>query len=499
LADRRTGKPLRVGLISLGCSKNLIDSEVMLGQVAGEGFAVTGDIGEADVVVVNTCGFIDAAKQESIDTVLEVAELKKKGQIRGVVVTGCMAQRYPEELAKELPMVDAILGLTAESEMPAILRQIAGAAAAKGNGGARAKGGLKKLPMAAGTTARAGMPKGSAKAGGRAGKGPVVVVRDPSKPFGSEVGRLRLTPRHYAYLRVAEGCDHECTFCAIPSFRGRFRSKSEEDVLLEARELAADGAAELNLIAEDTNQFGQDRRDGSSLATLLRRLAAEVEGVRWLRILYAYPAYFPDALVRAIAETEEVVKYLDIPLQHVADPVLARMRRPSKRKTFALLERLRKEIPGLVLRTTFICGFPGETEADHEELIDAVKGFGFDRVGAFAYSPEDGTPAHALAGHLPDDVRKARRDAVMAAQQDVAFARARAAKGRAVEVLVEGETEDGRLIARTPGDAPEIDPVCYLAPLKARKGGNLRVDPGTFLTARITGAEGYDLVGEIVR
>ncbi len=489
----------KVGLISLGCSKNLIDSEVMLGHVARDGFTVTGDIGEADVVVVNTCTFIDEAKRESIDTILEIAELKKKGRLKGVVVTGCMAQRYPEEIRKEIPDVDGIVGLTAEDEMSAVIGRILG-----GDGGARSTGGRQKAQVP-GTGTRHGHGHGHGQ--GKPlktlpmapKKGPIVLVRDPSRPFGAEVGRLRLTPRHYAYLRVAEGCDHLCTFCAIPSFRGKFRSKPEDAVLEEARELAGDGAVELNLIAEDTNQYGQDRRDGSTLARLLEKLAA-IDGVRWIRILYAYPAYFPDALVRAMASIDKVVKYVDIPLQHIADPVLARMRRPPRGRTVDLLERLRAGIPGLALRTTFICGFPGETERDHEELVSFVRDFRFERLGAFAYSPEDGTPAHDLDGQLQDGERRARRDRVMAVQQEVAFARAKAQVGRPVEALVEGEDEHGRIVARTGSDAPEIDPVLLLAPPPAPGRGRRPPPPpapGTFVRARVTGASGYDLVGEL--
>jgi ribosomal protein S12 methylthiotransferase len=452
-------EPPRVGLVSLGCPKNLVDSEVMLGEIA-RGATVVGRVEDADIVVVNTCAFVEAAKQESIDAILEMTARKRAGKLRGVVVTGCLAQRYAAELEKELKDVDAIVGITAENEVAGFLAEIARAPAPR----------LKKLPLAKAATA----------------PGPRVIVRDPSKPFEAEVGRLRLTPRHYAYVRVAEGCDHACTFCAIPGFRGRFRSKPEEAILEEARELARDGTKELCLIAEDTNQYGQDRRDGTSLARLLARLA-EVEGVRWLRILYAYPAYFPAELVREIARNEKVAKYLDIPLQHIADPVLARMQRPGKARTVDLLERLRAEIPGLALRTTVICGFPGETERDHEEMLEFVERMKFDRLGAFAYSEEDGTPAGGYADQVPPELRERRRDAVMAAQQKVAFAKGREKVGRRFPVLVDEVEAKGRAIGRSEWDAPEIDGV-----VKVYERGRA-FEAGQMVSVEVTAADGYDL------
>ncbi len=485
----------KVSLISLGCPKNLVDSEVMLGKVAREGFAVGADVEDADVVVVNTCAFIEAAKQESIDAILKVAERKKKGRLAGVVATGCMAQRYPEELRKAIPELDAIVGLTAEDEMGAVIRRVldalpeASGLRPQASGLGRGSPALKKLPMAKGPARKA--------------RAPITIVRDPSRPFGAEVGRLRLTPRHYAYLRVAEGCDHACTFCAIPSFRGRFRSKSEADVLAEARELARDGARELCLIAEDTNQFGQDRRDGSSLATLLPKLAA-IDAVRWLRILYAYPAYFPPELVRAIADIPKVAKYLDLPLQHLADQVLRRMRRPSERQTLDLLERLRAEIPGLALRTTLIVGFPGETEADFEKLLHHVERLRFERLGVFCYSPEDGTPAFAMDGAVPKAVAERRRDQVLRAQQRISLETNRALVGREQDVLVE-EVGEVDAIGRTYADAPEIDQTVRLtgagttpSPEPSPGGrGRSTLAPGDLVRARVTAADVYDLCAEV--
>jgi len=467
---------VKVGLISLGCPKNLVDSERMLGQVTSDG-AVLAPVEEADIVVVNTCGFVEAAKQESIGHILEMLERKRRGQLQRVVVTGCLAQRYANDLRTELPEVDALVGVTREDEVSGLIREL------------QKKPGPKKLPMAPAEPAPQGGAGGEASAarrGAPALPGPRVLVADPTRPFEAETGRLRLTPAHYAYLRVAEGCDHACTFCAIPSFRGRFRSKPIEAILEEARELALDGAVELCLIAEDTNQYGHDRRDGASLSRLLRRLD-EVPGVRWLRILYAYPAYFPDELIDTIAELEKVVPYIDIPLQHIADPVLRAMRRPSRAQTEALLAKLRDRIPRLTLRTTMITGFPGETATDHEELVRFVRDFRFERLGAFAYSQEDGTDAATLAGQLPPEVREARRAEVLAVQQEVAFERNRSLVGQTVRAIVDAVEAPGRAIGRTEGDAPDVD-----GSIRLYQPG-FEFQPGQILSAEVQAASGYDL------
>jgi ribosomal protein S12 methylthiotransferase len=484
----------RVGLVSLGCPKNLIDSERMLGQIAA-GNPVVSDLEDADVVVVNTCCFVAEAKQESIDTILEMLERKRRGELQRVIVTGCLAQRYPEELRRELPEVDALVGVTSEDQVAPLIAELAPPSGKRST--------LRKLPMA-----REGQQEPSPEEGLADDRpGPRVFWQDPSRPFEAETSRLRLTPKHYAYVRVAEGCDHACTFCAIPGFRGRFRSKPEAAVLTEALELARDGARELLLIAEDTNQYGMDRRDGTSLARLLPQLAA-IDGVAWLRILYAYPAYFSDELIDAIATTPEVCKYIDIPLQHIADPVLRRMRRPSRQQTEALLNKLRERIPGLTLRTTMICGFPGETEADHRELLEFVHSFGFDRLGAFAYSTEDGTVAGSFEEQVPEEVRERRRDEVMVAQQEVAFARNQARIGTSVRCIVDrveaaeeikGATGGGRgevYHGRTEGDAPEIDGAIRFR-VSEQAGGASSLQPGALVTVHVTSASGYDLEGEI--
>jgi len=438
----------RIAMITLGCAKNLVDSEVMLGGLLREGYSITEDPRDADVVLVNTCSFIEAAKTESIETILKVARLKETGRLRGLFVTGCMAQRYADDLARELPEVDGIIGFAHYPRLAATIRRL-----------------LDSAPPNR------------------------IMVGDATVPFQPEWGRKRLTPRHTAFLRVAEGCDHQCTFCAIPGFRGRFRSKPWDDILDEAKRLADSGVREFNLIAEDTNQYGQDVRDGRNLSHLLEALAA-VPGVDWIRILYAYPSYFGDDLIEAIAGIPEVCPYIDIPLQHIADPVLKRMRRPSEGMTVNLLEKLRARIPGLALRTTFISGFPGETDSDHRELLAFVESFRFERLGVFAYSTEDGTPAAGFDGMIPEQLRQDRADEIMAAQQEVAFQFAASLIGRTMPVLVD-KLEDKAPVGRTPLDAPDVDPVVYLP---AGQG----VEPGDLVSVEITGSVHYDLEAILV-
>ncbi|GIW71736.1 MAG: hypothetical protein KatS3mg102_1278 [Planctomycetota bacterium] len=500
---------LRVGLIGLGCAKALVDAEVMMGRLATE-HDLVGELEAADVVVINTCAFIEAARRESMEAIAEMAARKRQGLLRHVLVTGCLAQRHAPELARALPEVDAFVGTTAERELAPLLREIA-AGAAGATAPASPRRPPARLPMAGRPAAARRQPARNAgrrqhgahaPAGPRpelaSGAGPRIVVRDPSLAYGPETARLRLTPRHYAYLRVAEGCNHTCTFCAIPSFRGRFRSKRREDLLAEARELVADGARELILIAEDTNQWGQDLGDGSSLADLLVELAA-IEQLAWIRILYAYPAYFPDPLLEAIAGLDKVCKYIDMPLQHISDPILRAMRRPSRARTERLLERLRERIPGLVLRTTVICGFPGETEQHHQELLAFIRSFGFDRLGAFAYSEEQGTPAAAMADQVPPAVRERRRREVMEVQQEVAFARNRARVGSVLRAIIDEpaasaeRTARTHWLGRTEGDAPEID-----GTIRLRAPAGSRLVAGQLVRARVTASLGYDLEGAVI-
>ncbi|KAL6784183.1 hypothetical protein ACKKBG_A05135 [Auxenochlorella protothecoides x Auxenochlorella symbiontica] len=419
-----TSKP-RVSLVSLGCPKNTVDSEVMLGNLERSGFSVVDDHESADAIVINTCAFVEDAKAESLDAIMEATQLKAEGgAVQRVVVTGCLAQRYADDLAAQLPEVDLVVGFERYADLAQNLHDVLGEAAG-----------------ATQTAVQVGSPTFS--------------------PFPEETQRHRLTPRHTAYLRVAEGCNHACTFCAIPGFRGRFRSKPPGLILEEARALVAGGALELNLIAEDTNQYGQDRRGGTGLAGLLANLA-EIPGLRWIRILYAYPSYFTEDLIQEIATNPKVCKYIDIPLQHINNLVLLSMNRPPADHTLRLLGTLRDRIPDLALRTTFISGFPGESKGAHEELAEFSDSFGFQRGGAFAYSEEDGTPAAGFPEQIPQEVREERRDELMSIQQRNSIAFAESLVGKEIDVLVDGIGEGGELLGRTQWDAPEVDGQVYL-------------------------------------
>ncbi|MCO5167522.1 MAG: 30S ribosomal protein S12 methylthiotransferase RimO [Planctomycetes bacterium] len=455
-------RPARVGVISLGCPKNMVDTEVLLGRVAEE-HVICADPADADVVIVNTCGFIDQARDESLAVIREMAELKAAGKLQGLVVAGCLAQRWGDKLREEAPGIDSVLGMAEYGQINTV---------------------LKKVLTARDLAERARAPWRT------------LVADDPTFAVEAQTGRLRVTPPHYAYLQVSEGCDNACTFCSIPTFRGLFRSKPRAAVLAEAEELAASGALELNLISQDTTDWGKDLpgEEKHGLAGLLPDLAA-IDGVRWLRLLYAYPGHVSDGLIAALRELQpKVVPYLDMPIQHIDTQMLKRMgRRHTREQTRALLEKLRAEVPGLVLRTTFIVGFPGETEARFQQLVDFVDEFRFERVGAFPYSHEPDTPAgEHFEDDVPAEVKAERVARLMEAQQPIAFEHARRLVGREVDVLVEGvDAETGKLVGRTPYDAPEIDP-------HVRIGGRRKAAPGTLARAKITKADGYDVVAELL-
>jgi ribosomal protein S12 methylthiotransferase len=460
-ATERRGDPARVGIISLGCPKNLVDTEVLLGRVATD-HVICGDPADAEVVIVNTCGFIDQARDESLGVIREMMEWKEAGKLKGVVVAGCLAQRWGDKIREEIPGVDAILGMGEYEQIGDVLDKVLTA---------------KDLAEAAQAPWR------------------TQIAEDPSFPIAAQTGRLRVTPRHYAYIQVSDGCDNACTFCSIPNFRGLFRSKARADVLAEAKELIAAGAVELNLISQDTTDWGKDIENSGGLASLLEDLDDLCQGqdAAWLRILYAYPGHVDEALIAAIRDLEHVVPYVDIPIQHIATPMLKRMgRRHTKEQTRELLERLRAEIPGLVLRTTFIVGFPGETEEHFQEILDFVEEFRFERLGVFPYSHEPNTPAgENFEDDVPAEVKADRVDRLMALQQPIAFAHAEALVDRTIPVLIEGPTADPDLtLGRSAFDAPEIDPVVYL------RGEGF--EPGTLIQVKVTAAEGYDLVGERV-
>ena len=455
---------MKIGFVSLGCPKNLVDSEVMLGMAEKDGHEITADASEADVLVVNTCAFIDRAKQESIDTILEMAELKKQAAGRKLVVTGCMAERYREELQKEIPEIDAIYG-TGEVEG---LSQFMG--------GVATPGAATALPFYT--------------------KTPVFGVDLPTYIYDADTPRKRVTPAHYAYVKIAEGCDYKCAFCIIPKMRGHYRSRSVESIAQEARQLAAQGVKELLLISQDSTFYGIDRGERGALPKLLRALN-DIAGIEWIRLLYLYPTTITNEVIDAIADLDKVVKYIDLPLQHASDAVLKRMKRPGTRKSYVrLLDNIRARIPNVALRTTFIVGFPGETAEDFAELEGFVEEIGFDHVGVFTYSHEEGTSAHDLADDVPAATKKKRQARLMARQRDIVTARQQKRIGERTRLVVDGQSPEHELVlqGRLPGQAPEIDPVVYLT----------ECDPslfpkGSFIDVEIVGAQDYDLVARPVQ
>jgi ribosomal protein S12 methylthiotransferase len=447
----------KVGFISLGCPKNLVDSEVMMGHLAGEGYEITRDASEADTLVVNTCGFIDAAKKESIDAILEAARLKSEGKCTRLVVAGCLVERYRDELRAEIPEVDAFIGTSQVGD-------ITKAADAKVN--------ARSLPV---------LPLGNQTA---------TYLYDDSTP------RVLATPGHFAYVKIAEGCDRPCAFCFIPQMRGHFRSRRFGSVVAEAKQLAARGVKELILVAQDSSRYGEDLGEQDALAALMRELC-RLEGVEWVRVMYTYPTHISDAFLDVLATEPKAVKYLDMPLQHASQNVLKLMKRGGNRESLErLIARVRGRVPGIAVRTTFIAGFPGETEEDFNELLAFVRGVEFDRVGVFTYSDEEGTPAFDLPDKVDAKVARRRRDRLMREQSRISLRRNRARVGQTVRVLFEGTSGETDLLwqGRTETQAPEIDG-CVLIN-DAPEG--CAPEPGDFVNVRITEAQQYDLVGEIV-
>jgi ribosomal protein S12 methylthiotransferase len=461
-------------MISLGCPKNLVDSEVMLGLAQHEGHQLTRDAADADVLVVNTCAFIDKAKQESIDTILEMAEHKKNGACKRLIVTGCMAERYRDELRAQIPEIDAVLGT---SEVLGIVEAIGAL-----DGGSMVAGSTKQdppynvIPLLRAN----GQPVGTAE------PRPL-----PTYLYDANTPRMLATPRHYAYIKIAEGCDYKCAFCIIPTLRGHYRSRPLESIVAEAERLAASGVRELLLISQDTSFYGNDRGERGSLARLLRALD-RVDGLEWIRMLYLYPTTIGDDVLEAIAESPKVCRYIDLPLQHASDTVLKRMKRPGTRASYErLLARIRTRLPGVVLRTTFIVGFPGETDSDFAELKSFVDAVGFDHVGAFTYSHEEGTTAHELADDVPAAVKRRRQAELMRLQKRIVTRAQRKRVGQRVRVLVDGPSADHELVlrGRIEGQAPDIDPVVYLTDCDPSS-----LTAGQFIDADIVSSRGYDLV-----
>lgn len=433
---------------SLGCDKNLVDSEMMLGMLAERGYSFTDDEAEADAVVVNTCCFIGDAKEESVNTILEMAELKKSGQIQALVVTGCLAQRYREEIRREIEEVDAVIGTSAIEELPAVLD-----AAFAGNA-QDCYHSLDERPL-------------------------------------TDKKRILTTGGHFAYLKIAEGCDKHCTYCIIPKVRGPYRSVPMESLLREAQELAAQGVKELILVAQETTVYGQELYGHKALPELLTKLC-RIEGLVWIRILYCYPEEIDDALIRVMQKEEKICHYLDIPVQHASDAVLKRMGRRTDRKELTdIVKKLRREIPDICLRTTLIAGFPGETERDFETLFTFVEETAFDRLGVFPYSQEEDTPAADMPDQIPDEVKQARCDELMALQQEIAFDAAADMAGRLVMAMIEGKVADEDVyVARTYKDAPDVDGYLFVQT-------DRELMTGDFVRVRITGSHEYDLMGEL--
>lgn len=450
-----------VAFVTLGCPKNLVDAEVMLGSLHRAGLRITPRLEEAAIVVVNTCAFVTDAQKESIDAILDAARLKETGRLRGLIVTGCLPQRHGPSVLEEVPEVDFLLGPGSLAELPGVVRGLLDGSLARGS----RLDGLDRLEA----------------------------------PWEA---RALAQGRASAYLKIGDGCDHACAFCVIPDLRGRHRSRPLEEIIAEARRLCAAGVQEVTLVAQDTTAWGTDLFGEPSLARLVEALD-RVEGLRWLRLLYTHPRHWTDRLVLCFDRCARLVPYADIPVQHASDPVLRRMHRvPDWAATEALLRRLRREVPGVVLRTTVITGFPGETEEDFQRLLQMVGDLEFDHLGAFAYSPEEGTAAAGLAGRIPTRLRGQRRDAVLARQRAVSLRRNRERIGRELEVLVESvDPEKGFARGRWAGQAPEIDGEVVVTPGAAGPDRTLAAkrlpDPGTFVRVRITGAGPYDLTASL--
>ncbi len=437
--------------VSLGCPKNLVDSEKMLGTLASDGYQLVPEADGADFVIVNTCGFIESSRDESRSVIQEMLELKASGQTGGVIVAGCLPERLEEDggLLNQMPEIDHVVGVFGRDEISTVADRLVG-----------------------GITEQRELFRPA----------PVKALNDRA--------RLRITPSHYAYLKISEGCDRTCTFCSIPKMRGRHVTKPIEMVVEEARELAADGVRELNIVAQDTTYYGLDLYGEVRLAELLRQLEM-VEGIDWIRLMYLYPIHFNDELIRTIVESDKVLPYLDMPLQHISSPVLKRMqRRINGPQTRELVEQLRNRIPNLVLRTTFITGFPGETDEQFEELRNFVEETRFERMGVFTYSLEPGTPATKLDGHLSEDISNQPRDELKTLQQGIAFDHADSLIGYELDVLIDGEVEDNVWVGRAFTDAPEIDACTYVS------GENL--EPGSMVPVEILRRDEYDLIGVAV-
>lgn len=440
---------MKLFFVSLGCDKNLVDSEKMIGVLCKNGHEIVQTEEEAEAIIVNTCSFIRDAQEESVNTILEMAEYRKANTCKALIVTGCMAQRYQKEILDEVPEVDAVVGTTAYDQIQEVL--------------SKACAGEKSVCMA-----------------------------DLNGLPDTKDARIVTTGGHYAYLKIAEGCDKHCTYCAIPSLRGSYRSVPMEQLIAEAEMLAENGVKELILVAQETTVYGKDIYGRKSLHLLLEALC-KISGISWIRVLYCYPEEIYEELIQTMKREEKICHYLDLPIQHADDEILKRMgRRTSRAELVALIEHLREEIPDIILRTTLIAGFPGETEEQHRNVMDFIDEMEFDRLGVFAYSQEDGTPAARMEDQVPDEIKEARRDALMELQQEIAFDLAEDKVGEEMWVMVEGQVSgEDAYVSRTYGDAPEVDGYLFIQTTEMLMSGD-------FAKVKVTGAIDYDLIGELL-
>ena len=440
---------MNIFFVSLGCDKNLVDSEVMLGLLDAKGYQIVDDETQADVMVINTCCFIHDAKEESIQTILDMARYKEEGRIKALVVTGCLAQRYKQEIIDEIPEVDVVLGTTSYDKIvEAVEEALAGAGHVELEN-------VNALPLV-------------------------------------DTKRLVTTGGHYAYMKIAEGCDKHCTYCIIPKLRGNYRSVPMERLIQEAKDLAEQGVKELILVAQETTVYGQDIYGEKSLHKLLKELC-QIKGIRWIRLLYCYPEEIDDNLIQVMKEEPKICHYLDLPIQHASDGILKRMgRRTSRAQLIETIEKLRREIPDIALRTTLITGFPGETQEQHEELMDFVDQMEFDRLGVFTYSPEEDTPAASMPDQIPEEVKEERQAELMELQQDIVFDQAEDRIGEELLVMIEGKVADeNAYVGRTYRDAPNVDGLIFVNTSEELMSGD-------FARVKVTGSADYDLIGELL-
>ena len=450
---------MKIGLINLGCPKNQVDSEIMLGLLKDAGFELTSNEEEAEIVVVNTCGFIDAAKEQSVNTLLQLGELKKGGRCKLLIAAGCLPQRYKDELLKEMPEIDAVVGTGSFADVVTICKEFL-----------NNKSAVKQHQQ--------------------------IYITEPSNfNYEQHLPRIRISPSHTAFVKIAEGCDHTCTFCIIPVLRGNQRSRTIESIAGEVAQLAKEGVVEINLVAQDSTAYGRDLREPNALARLLRRLVM-INDIKWVRLLYTYPGSFTKELIDVMAGEEKVCKYIDMPVQHINDEILRQMHRGHTRESiYRTIETLRKKIPDVVLRTSLIVGFPGETEVQFNELVDFVKDVEFGRLGVFTYSNEEGTEAYSLPDQIPQKVAKKRMDMIMKIQQKISLRKNQRLIGSKQTVLIDGSSQDAPYLleGRTYGHAPEVDGVVYIT--DTAKDMPLQ---GEFVSVEITEAHPYDLIGKLI-